>query len=243
MITMYHRFENKPKSCSPKQFEQQVKLAKQLGAKLTFDDGLKSQYTIAYPILKKYKMKGTFFYITNCQEAMCTVHKIWLLLEYFKKELLRVSKVSDKRNPKLPLSYYQFDDIQTRNLKYYLATHEDLVDKFFDVYFDEDEEIEKMYMTYPDIWELYKNGMEIGSHSHTHPLLSKLSRRKQEYEIKISTEIIEELTEPPLGFSYPNGFHNKTTINLLKKYGYKYAVTVEKDNIFELGRIDTNDFD
>lgn len=32
---------------------------------LTFDDGYKDNYTIAYPILKKYKFKATIFVITN----------------------------------------------------------------------------------------------------------------------------------------------------------------------------------
>lgn len=48
--------------------ENHWKLGKPLPPKpilLTFDDGYKDNYTIAYPILKKYKFKATIFVITN----------------------------------------------------------------------------------------------------------------------------------------------------------------------------------
>lgn len=48
--------------------ENHWRLGKPLPAKpilLTFDDGYKDNYTIAYPILKKYKFKATIFVITN----------------------------------------------------------------------------------------------------------------------------------------------------------------------------------
>jgi len=48
--------------------ENHWKSGKPLPAKpilLTFDDGYKDNYTIAYPILKKYKFKATIFVITN----------------------------------------------------------------------------------------------------------------------------------------------------------------------------------
>lgn len=48
--------------------ENHWKLGKPLPAKpilLTFDDGYKDNYTIAYPILKRYKFKATIFVISN----------------------------------------------------------------------------------------------------------------------------------------------------------------------------------
>jgi len=65
MIIVYHRLKDAPCCCPIKRFEQEVKLAKKYGFKLTFDDGLKEHITIALPILKKYKMKAIFFPITS----------------------------------------------------------------------------------------------------------------------------------------------------------------------------------
>jgi len=244
MIIAYHRIRNEPKSITPKQFEQQVKLAKLLGAKLTFDDGLREHYKTAFPILKKYKTKGTFFIITNCWNEMCITHKVWLLLKNHREDLIKQLKVSNKKLPKLLPNFYQHESIRERNLKYYLSTHKDYVNKYFEEYFDEPIEIKKMYMTLSDVRELYENGMEIGSHSHTHPIMNTLPKTEQEFEILTSTQILEELVEHRhiVGFSYPYGQYNKTTIQLLKKFKYKYAVTTDSEDLFKLRRIDANAF-
>ena len=242
MIISYHRIRDEPKCCTPKKFEEQVQLAKQIGAKLTFDDGLKEHYTVALPILKKYRMKGTFFVITNSQNEMTTTHKLWLLLQDHKKELFKNSKISTRKIPNLNSGYYKTDSIKLRNLKHYYTKHPLQVNKLFKEYYDEDKEIMKMYMTNFEIMKLQYSDMEIGSHSHTHPILSELSKTKQEQEIKTSTKIINDHFDSPIGFSYPHGQYNKTTQLLLKKYNYKYAVSTETDNLFSLRRIDSNEF-
>ena len=90
---------------------------------------------------------------------------------------------------------------------------------------------------------LHKKGMEIGNHSHTHRLLNTLSKKEQLNEIRTSNFLLTDLcNKRPLGFSYPYGQYNSTTIKLLQGYGYKYAVTTDSQNLFKLGRIDTNDF-
>jgi peptidoglycan/xylan/chitin deacetylase (PgdA/CDA1 family) len=220
-----------------------VILAKKLGAKLTFDDGLKEHYKVAFPILKKYEMKGTFFVITNSSAQLCTTHKVWLLLKQHREELTKKLKISNKRIPKLLPNFYQHESIRQRNLKYYLSTHEDFVNDYFEEYFDEDKEIKKMYMTLQEAGRISDYGMEIGSHGHTHKMMNTLSKTEQKDEISSSTIILSEmLGKQTLGFSYPYGQYNKTTIDLLKRYKYKYAVTTDSEDLFKLRRIDANEF-
>jgi peptidoglycan/xylan/chitin deacetylase (PgdA/CDA1 family) len=90
------------------------------------------------------------------------------------------------------------------------------------------------------------NLVEIGSHTISHPHLSKLNLAKQADEIRRSKTSIEKIiNKKVLGFSYPFGTkddYGKGTVNLVKKAGYQYACSnfpglITKDtNYFELPR-------
>lgn len=80
------------------------------------------------------------------------------------------------------------------------------------------------YMNWNDIRILHKSGMEIGSHSKTHPnfkelnftqicdeLISSKNKIEQELGIKISS------------FAFPYGFYNNLAVNLANKLGYAFV--------------------
>lgn len=238
---MYHRIRNEEKSCSLKKFEQQVKLAKKFNHKLTFDDRLLDQYKIL-PILKKYNMKGTFFITTN--NKICEVHKAWLILN--KIELINkiIKKYNIPNTKYLDADSYMYDKPEIANLKHFLRIKQpEILDEVFNSNFNEQEEFEKLYMTWGQIKELHEEGMNIGCHTHTHPFLNKLSSDEQEEEIKISTDIIERKIEKPTSFAFPYGDYDDTTIKLLKKFNYEkvYTVWTKSTNPFVLSRVDTNE--
>jgi peptidoglycan/xylan/chitin deacetylase (PgdA/CDA1 family) len=236
---MYHRIANQPTCCPVDRFERQVRLAKRLGATLTFDDGLLEHYSVAYPILRKHGVKGYFFVITNCQNEMAQAHKIWLLLDKA-QTLIKQFHIDDKKY--LPSQWYDYDSSSIANLKYYLDTHpEDLNSVFHDL-FDEQLEIRKMYMDWHQLRNLHNAGMVVGNHTHTHQMLPKLPEAEQEREIQVSTEILSKNIAKPFAFSYPFGMYNHTTVALLKKYKYSWAVTVEHEDPMLLRRMDTNEF-
>lgn len=73
------------------------------------------------------------------------------------------------------------------------------------------------------LWEISDMGHEIGSHSCSHPILTRLPLRGLEREIIESKQWLEEmLTKPVEGFAYPGGFYNKDVVLAVAKY-YKYA--------------------
>lgn len=74
--------------------------------------------------------------------------------------------------------------------------------------------------------EMAKHGVEIGSHTVSHPYLSKLSAEKQRAEIADSKKVLHGLSPRPiLSFSYPYGDHDDESIRALDRAGYRYAVT------------------
>jgi peptidoglycan/xylan/chitin deacetylase (PgdA/CDA1 family) len=91
----------------------------------------------------------------------------------------------------------------------------------------------KPLLGWEQIGELRKSGVEFGSHSLTHPDLTKLRSKELEREIKESKRILEERLGNPIdGFSYPFGLFNNQVILALRNAGYKWAVTTS-DSIWE----------
>lgn len=100
------------------------------------------------------------------------------------------------------------------------------------------------YINWDEIYQLKDAGMNIGSHTITHPSLDKSYDDRLEKEVVESKKIIEEKIGVPISdFCYPSGKYDERTINKLKETGYKTAVTVhngiadQNSNLFELPRI------
>lgn len=92
---------------------------------------------------------------------------------------------------------------------------------------------EDNYMNWQQILDLKNAGMNIGSHTLSHPDLSKASDNRMEKEISESKKILEEKIGVTISdFCYPSGKYDNRTIELLKKYGYKTAV-ITKSGIFD----------
>lgn len=100
------------------------------------------------------------------------------------------------------------------------------------------------YLTFDDLKDMERRGIEIGSHTSDHLPLTELDetfRRRQVRESKIYLEWSG--LEPICSLSYPNGAFNKEIEELLREENYLTAVTGEaglntlETNPFELRRV------
>lgn len=79
--------------------------------------------------------------------------------------------------------------------------------------------------------EMADSGMEIGSHTLSHPRLTKLSRGEIRREVFESKQRLEQaLGRKCPSFCYPFGDHNRAVINTVKEAGYESACTTIRDN-------------
>ena len=76
---------------------------------------------------------------------------------------------------------------------------------------------------YPDMVKLIdENGIEIGTHSNTHPDLTKLSEKDIENELKTSCDLITNITGKDVQlFRPPFGAYNNTLIEIAEKRNLK----------------------
>lgn len=89
-------------------------------------------------------------------------------------------------------------------------------------------------MDWNEIRVLNQKGIEIGSHSHSHSDMKKLSRAELQSEIKTSEDIFQkELGHIPKVFAYPGGKHNSQVAEFLRQSGYEAAFTIDEGVVFK----------
>ena len=80
------------------------------------------------------------------------------------------------------------------------------------------------HVTSPQLLEMRRLGMEIGSHSRRHPDLRQLSAQQKSSEIRDSKRRLEKLLqEEVLSFAYPGGAFDLETAGLVGEAGYRFA--------------------
>jgi peptidoglycan/xylan/chitin deacetylase (PgdA/CDA1 family) len=91
-----------------------------------------------------------------------------------------------------------------------------------------EQKAERLHLTWPEVRQLAATpGMAIGSHTVSHPYLSRLSELDARHEITHSREqIAQQLGQPVSCFCYPSGDATAREQALVAGAGYRAAVTV-----------------
>ena len=103
----------------------------------------------------------------------------------------------------------------------------------------------KNRLSVQQIQEMEQAGIEIGSHTRSHPNLTKLAASALEQEVGQSRRGVERLAGQSIDyFAYPGGFYNLEVLEKTAQSGYAGAFTVlpgvnrpDKDNPYLLRRI------
>lgn len=103
---------------------------------------------------------------------------------------------------------------------------------------------EDRFLSFNELPELAEQGVELGSHSHTHPQMDTLSRVDALTELAHSRALLEDaLHEPVNSFAYPHGYHSARIGRMVREVGYTSAAAVKNalshahDHPFALGRL------
>lgn len=219
---------------------------------LTFDDAMKCHYDYVFPELKKRNLWGIFYvpslpYTTN---IILDVHRIHLLCGAFDgAELLRKSTEIvtadmipfEKRDEFKKMNYKNQNNYTgvtefKRIMNYYISydfrsSILDEIAKSFAYQFD----AAQYYISNAGLKEMNRAGMILGSHTHSHPVMSKLNFAEQESELVTSFNFIDEFNTPnERTYCHPyGGFHtfNNDTISLLNSLNVQYSFNVEAREI------------
>ncbi len=245
------------------------------GCILTFDDGLRDHYDYVLPILKEKGLFGLFFIPTLpfTEENILDVHRVHLLLGSNKAEtvlknlnnIVKPDMLREDRKEEFEKNTYKHQkDVSgkkevKRLLNYYIdySYRDEVLDQIMKTYFpDEQKLMRHVYMTEEQLKAMHEAGMIIGSHTISHPVLSRLTKEQQQREIADSFVALEKIIGDASSrtFCYPYGgkhTYDDTTIAILNDLGCicSYDVNprdIEQDdlenNLQSLPRYDCNMF-
>jgi len=186
---------------------------------ITFDDGFVDIYTYAFPIFKKYSIPFTIYLTTDFPNKKADIW--WIQLE----------------------DYENFEN----NINMIYASGENMRDIMHEK-IDSNNRIDlsnDLTLSWQQLTEMLESGLcTIGSHSVSHPSLSRIPLQEAKREIFDSKRIIENKLGIMVNhFSYPHSMKNAEIESLVEKAGYKTATLVaggpirKGDNMFNLNRV------
>lgn len=220
-------------------------------ALITFDDGYRDNFDIAYPLLKAMNIPATFFVTTSLIES----NKVpwWDEIAWHVKQLPgQELKLSIWPNG-IAIPEIIDSDVIRKVLSRVKAFPAKINNQLEELRSITKKEIpadlsDNLFMGWEQLQEAEKNGISIGAHSHTHRILSSLPQEELIYELTESKRLLEKyLTNPIESISYPVGgastYHN-SMFKLLNELGYLVGFTfcnmVHRDitnKNYELGRL------
>jgi peptidoglycan/xylan/chitin deacetylase (PgdA/CDA1 family) len=199
---------------------------------VTLDDGYRDNHDVAFPILQSHGIKAAFFLATG----FVGTNRIpwWDQLAYLVR---RTEKRTLRLHYPRELSY-EIDEtsrfaVLDALLSLYKCQKTADPERFLSDVAEAcgvsrpREASERLFMTWEEARNLVKAGMSIGSHTHDHELLAKLSPEEQLHQCRLSREILaREVGLEVDALAYPVGSRNsfsEVTLRCLRETGYRTA--------------------
>jgi len=207
---------------------------------LTFDDGLRNNLTVVYPILRQLQVPATMFV---CPALVESGEWLWNHEMRCRMQTLAAHDLAELRM-KLLAPGTSVDAIvewmKTLRLQQRLMAEEtirqatagfqptDAQREAFDI------------MNWNDLRSFDRDLITVGSHTLSHPILTKLSGQEIESEILESRRCLEQRLERKIEFfCYPNGAYDRRAYQLVQKT-YRAAVTTEGGVIEDAKALDVH---
>ena len=198
---------------------------------ITFDDGFADNYQNAFPILRRYRLPATIFLVSG----LIGTDEIfwWERVVYWLKHAENFFEIWSQLGHPLPS---QMDKTQKFVLRY-LKDVEDKERLYILMEMEKKFPVSKTDalfslmrpLRWDEIAEMSQKGIEFGSHTVTHPLLSKVSEEKLLFELQASKNEIEtRIGKEVLALAYPVGGppdYNESVISVAKQVGYAFGLT------------------
>lgn len=203
---------------------------------VTVDDGFADFFETGYPVFKAYGIPVTVFLVSDFLD-----HQIWLwwlrILWAFRHSSSSIFEwsghrfVLDSENARDAAAEHMMALAKTMPNAARLALCEELAD-ILRVGLPREPPPEWRPMTWDQVRELHRDGVEFGGHTKTHPILSTvedLTEMKEEI-VGSKRRIEEELGAAVEHFAYPNGRWQdigEVVDQTVRAAGFRTAVTFE----------------
>lgn len=224
------------------------------GVVLTFDDGFRDHYETVYPELKKRGLWGIFYVPVGPYRTgqLLDVHRTHVLLGAVSgaellehtRDVVTEEMIPHKRREEFREQTYERQDDTgatkqvKRILNFFLSDdHQtEVLDELTERVEHDPAAVSEFYMTQEELHDMHADGMVIGGHTVTHPVLSKLSPENQRTQIAESFDYLETavggLSERTFCYPYGNS-HSFTeeTVAILNELNCEWCFKVESADV------------
>lgn len=219
---------------------------------LTFDDAMSCHYEFVFPELIKRGLWGIFYVPTApyMDNKLLDVHRVHLLCgavdgeELFHEamKLIDEDMIPDSKRKEFREQTYtnqtNYEGVSEfkRLLNYFIDydRRESFIDVLSDV-FGYQYSANSFYVQKTQLSEMFDHGMIFGSHTVSHPVMSKLIRAEQTREITSSFAFLDELKlTKHKTYCHPyGGFHSfdQNTVEILDEQNVAYSFNVDYRDI------------
>lgn len=196
---------------------------------ITFDDAYRDFERHAWPVLKHYRAPVTLFVPTaypDHPEKLFWWDRIYDALNTTEKEELNTPI------GRLPISTAAQRNQANKRLKSRIKTLPDAVAmeeveqvcNQLDVFFQAN-----CVLGWEALRKLTKEGVTLGAHTRTHPIMNYITPDDMRNEITGSIQDLQRETGlTPQTFAYPSGIHNKEVVKAVEDAGVALAFTTER---------------
>jgi len=194
---------------------------------LTFDDGLRNNRTVVYPILSELQIPATFFV---CPEMVEKQAWLWNHEMRCRLKTLTAPVLNDLRMALLAPGNSAEEIVDwMKTLPLQMRREAEAVIQQATAGFSPTPAQHAAFdmMNWDDLLSLDSRLINVGSHTMSHPILTTLSTPEIEAELVESRRCLEQrLQRPGDLFCYPNGSYDKRVYEVAKRT-YRAAVTTE----------------
>lgn len=223
-------------------------------AVITIDDGYRDCYDVAFPLLRERNIPATTFVVTDFvdQATWLWTDKVRYLTASAAGSLLETTIEDHPLRIALVGRHSRLKGAERVNTELKLISNEAKEDAICEIAESLGVKIptvppaEFLPLTWEQIRELDSSGVEVGSHTVTHPILTRISGEKLRYELRESRARLEDVLGHNVELlGYPNGDHNLSVQQEAARAGYTCAVTADyglnngRSNLLALKRIHT----
>ncbi len=200
---------------------------------VTFDDGYRDNYTHAFPVLQKYGIPATIFLAVGAIESgeVAWYDRVFLALQVLPGPVLDLD-VDIPRRYLLPSPQARHEaalDIVARLRKLPEGQQRQCCADLEKKVALPAQELADRMLTWEQVRAMHQAGVSFGSHTVTHPVLSRLTASAVETELRDSKRILEERIGSAVeDFAFPFGQPadcGDLPAAVLARCGYRSAVT------------------
>lgn len=191
-------------------------------AVITFDDGYRNNFTVAYPVLKSFQAPATIFLTTGFIESdrWFWTDKLEYVIMNARIPVLTLKSMGTSLDlSNLSLKRNAIIEIKKRLKQCNDETLSNITDDIYTSCHVEDKEPFENYecLKWQEIIEMSKDNISFGAHTVNHIILARYLFDIAKQEIAQSQRIIQEkIMKPVKAFCYPNGAYGDYTEKIKK---------------------------